>query len=287
MPTIKEITIRCSDGATLGATLFSPSHYKAAVLLGPATGIKRNYYTAFASYLAANHYGVITYNNRGIGDSRMDALKTCKASLQDWGALDMTAVLQKLQEQFPNTHYHLIGHSNGGQLVGLMSNAFDLTSILTVASSSGNLNGMKYPYKIKAFFFLNVFMPLSNLLFGYANNQWLGMGEPLPKKVAHQWSKWCGQKGYLKSDFGKAITQHAYNDLALPCLWVYASDDPIATTPNVTEMIAVFPKMKVTTQLLFPEEYQLKEIGHMKFFSRHNQILWPLAKKWLEQFHEI
>lgn len=284
MTKTEEIQIKCSDGIDLTSTVFIPSEkLKGAVMIGPATGIKRKFYQAFASFLAENGYGVITFDNRGIGDSLKGSIKKSNASIQNWGELDMTAVLETLKEKFPGVKYHLIGHSAGGQLVGLMKNCTELSSMFNFASSSGSLSGMKYPYKFQAHFFLNIFIPLNNFFYGYTNTQWIDMGEPLPKMVAKQWQKWCNGKGYVKTDFGNNIKEHLYNDLTFPTFWLHASDDDIANEENVADMISVFPNASVVVQTLNPKEFELNSIGHMKFFSRENKKLWFLAIDWLDK----
>ncbi|MEM7039393.1 MAG: alpha/beta hydrolase, partial [Bacteroidota bacterium] len=52
--TSQDISIVCSDGFELGGTLFRPDKVKCAVMIGPATGIKRGVYHHFAAYLADN-----------------------------------------------------------------------------------------------------------------------------------------------------------------------------------------------------------------------------------------
>ncbi len=279
----QDIKIPCTDGIELTGTLFNPSeNYKAAIFIGPATGIRRNFYRPFASYLASQGFGVITFDNRGIGDSLVGSVKRCSASLLDWGQLDMPAVLDVLKLRFPGVACHLIGHSAGGQLVGLMPNAKNITSMFNIASSSGSLRNMRLPYRLKARFFMNVFIPFSNFFYGYTKSHWVGMGEPLPKNVAKQWSTWCNGQGYVKTAFGKSVTNHTYHELNFPSLWIYATDDDIAIEKNVDDMIAVFAKLHVTKKCLHPKDYGCEEIGHMKFFSRKNQRLWQIALSWFE-----
>ncbi len=284
MKEIKEgqFQIKCADGYQLAASIFTPEkEIKGAIMLAPATGIKRNFYIPFVQHLATLGYGVITYDNRGIGESLYKALKKCKASLQEWGEQDMPAVLEELKLRFPNQKYHLIGHSAGGQLIGLMYNANELSSAFNVAFSSGRLANMNMPFKLQAFFFMDVFIPFSNALFGYANNQWVGMGEPLPKNVAKQWSLWCNGQGYVKTAFNKTVTKHQYDVFDKPMLCVNATDDDIAINKNVEDMLAVFTKAKGKMLTLDPKKEQVKEIGHMKFFSRKNDKLWKLATDWI------
>ncbi len=278
------IKIKCADKIELSATLFSPvGAIKAAVMLGPATGIKRQFYTPFAEYLVEHDYAVITFDNRGIGDSLTGKIKDCKASLVDWGTLDLSAALEYLKKNFPNTIYHLIGHSAGGQLVGLMPNALELSSIFNYACSSGRTKNMKSFFWLQAHFFMNIFIPFNNLLFGYTNTQWVGMGEPLPKQVAKEWAEWCNGKGYVQTAFGKTVHQHLYDEIHCPSIWINATDDTIANDENVEDMLEVFTKLKAERLTLDPKEYGFDEIGHMKFFSRKKKKLWTIAVEWLEK----
>ncbi len=276
------IKIQCSDEFELGATLYEPIDLKAAIMICPATGIRQRFYNSFATYLAENGYGVICFDNRGIGNSKNGSINDVNASLINWGRLDMTAVLEELKRKFPNTTYHLVGHSAGGQLVGLMDNAFELSSIFNFAASSGRIKNMPYPFRITATFFLNYFILISNFLFGKTNSQWVGMGEPLPKEVAAQWSRWCNGAGYCATGFGKEIDHHFYDELTIPSKWVYATDDGIANLKNVKDMARVFTKSKTEIVKLDPKELGLKEIGHMKFFSSKNKQLWKMALEWLD-----
>lgn len=279
-----EVDVYCQDGCKLSATLFKPKgEVKAAVLIGPATGITQQFYKGFACFLAEQGYAVVTFDNRGIGQSLSGKVSASKASLQCWGEQDMPAILEFLKATYPDSTYHLIGHSAGGQLVGLMHNAKDISSIFTFASSSGQLSNMKMPYFFKAHFFMNLFIPMSNLLFGHTKSQLIGMGEPLPKAVGKQWRDWCNGQGYVKTAFGKTIHNHLYDTLSTPSLWVNASDDDIAIDANVADMLTVFENMNAETMTLSPEESNLTEIGHMKFFSRKANHLWKHPLAWLEK----
>lgn len=282
---IKALTIYSHERSPLAATLFRPQRpVKAALMIAPATGIKRGFYHAFAAWLAQVGYGVITFDNHGIGESLHARLKDCTATLQSWGEADMSAVFAQLRAQFPDCAYHVIGHSAGGQLIGLMAGAEQLSSAFVVASSSGSLRNMPQPFKTKAHFFMNAFIPLSHAIFGYTQSSWVGMGEPLPKGVAAQWAAWCNGQGYVETAFGNTVHQHRYDTLRIPMQWLYASDDEIACAANVADMQRVFSAAQHTTTCLEPAQYGVSHIGHMRFFSRKSRdTLWPLATQWLAQ----
>lgn len=281
--TRKDIKIKCKDNFRLSGTVYTPSTLKGAVMIAPATGIKKRFYNAFATYLSDNGYGVICFDNRGIGGSKTNSINNTDASLINWGRLDMTAVFEQLKTTFPKQSYHLIGHSAGGQLVGLMDNATEIKSMFNFAASSGSLRNMTYPFKLSASFFLNVFIPINNLLFGQTNSQWVGMGEPLPKRVAYQWKKWCNGKGYVETDFGKAIHRHLYDQLQFPSIWTYAKDDGIANHKNVQDMARIYSQSKVQIVSIEFEKFGINQLGHMGFFRSKNQQLWKYALNWLEK----
>ena len=219
IPMLKtQITIPSKDGLQLSGTLFEPDETKGAMMIAPATGIKQQFYTSFASYLCENGYAVVTFDNRGIGQSIRGGINDGNPSLTNWGSLDMTAVLEYLKSNFPDQDYHLIGHSAGGQLVGLMENARDLKSMFNFGCSSGSIKNAKYPFKFLSFFYLRIFIPVSNLIFGQTNSQWVGMGEPLPKEVSREWSRWCSGTGYVNVDLNSRIKDHLYDDLTFNTL---------------------------------------------------------------------
>lgn len=281
----KKIAITCSDNFTLIGNLYAPvNNIKATIMIGPATGIKKEFYHNFACYLANNNYAVLTYDNRGIGESKQGCINKINASLVNWGTLDMTAVLEQLKKLFPNTTYHLIGHSAGAQLAGLMENANDLTSMCNFGASSGSLKYAKYPYKIKAHIWLNCYIPICNILFGQTKSHWVGMGEPLPKVVGQQWRKWCNGIGYIEPDLDTKIKNHNYNKITIPSLWLHAKDDDIANYEHVKDMVRVYSKIKAKILTLDPAKLNCEEIGHMKFFSRKNKQLWHMVTDWLEQY---
>ena len=283
---IYALSIMTERNRALAATVYRPrDEVKAAVMIAPATGIKRQFYHNFATYLAASGFGVITFDNEGIGESLSSDLTKCDASLISWGRHDMPAVLDALQDEFADATYHLIGHSAGGQLIGLMPNYQPIASIFNVACSSGRIKNMDMPYKLKAMGFMDAFIPLTNLTFGYTPADKIGMGEPLPRGVPRQWREWCNGAGYIKTAFGKSIHTHFYDELDMPALWLGFSDDEIANSKNMDDMIRVFSKMPVEKRYFDPEEFGLNSIGHMRYFSSKTNAkapqLWQMAVDWL------
>ena len=143
------------------------------------------------------------------------------------------------------------------------------------------------PYKLKAKFFMDIFIPINNLMLGYTASDKVGMGENLPKHVARQWREWCKGEGYIKTAFGKSIQTHFYDDFAIKSLWVGFSDDDIANSKNMDDMIRVFSQMPVEKRFFDPKEFGVDNIGHMLYFSRRINTkapeLWQMAVDWINE----
>ena len=91
----------------------------------------------------------------------------------------------------------------------------------------------------------------------------------------------------MKEAFGKEVLRHWYDDIRLPSKWILATDDDIANLSNVKDMISVFPELEADIRLLNPDDYDLAEIGHMKFFSRKCQALWPEVSDFLSSHNVL
>jgi predicted alpha/beta hydrolase len=144
---IDDITFPAIDGYALGATLFLPRGAKQhAVLINSATAVPRRIYRKFAGHLARRGFAVLTYDYRGIGDSRHrviegyirpKSLVGFKATMADWAALDITAAVSWMRERYHHLPLTYVGHSFGGQALGLLANNTDVKRALLVAAQAG------------------------------------------------------------------------------------------------------------------------------------------------------
>src|SRR5262245_43703141 len=98
---VEDTTIVARDGYALAATPFQPPRPWRAALISPATAVPRKIYRGFATFLAENGFAVLTYDYRGIGDSRPASLRGFRARMRDWAALDVRAAIDHAQRRFP------------------------------------------------------------------------------------------------------------------------------------------------------------------------------------------
>jgi predicted alpha/beta hydrolase len=288
---IDDITFPAADGYALGATLFLPRGSKRhAVLINSATAVPRKIYKGFAGYLARRGCAVLTYDYRGIGDSRQKALvgynqpKSLvgfKASMSDWAALDVTAAVAWMRERYHDLPLGYVGHSFGGQALGLLANNSEVSRALLIAAQAGYWKLMAAPERYRVFALLNfVGIPLTRAL-GYAP-AWSGLGEDLPKGVFEQWVRWVMSERYLFDERDlKALSNFAKYRGALRSLCL--SDDPWATRPAVELLCSGFTSTKPEILTITPADAGVTAIGHLGFFRpEHRDTLWRGAAEWLE-----
>src|ERR1700730_10557067 len=69
----RTVEIPTRDGLRLAASVFEPAGPSAdggVGVINSATGVPRDYYAPFAAFLASRGFVAVTYDYRGIGDSR-------------------------------------------------------------------------------------------------------------------------------------------------------------------------------------------------------------------------
>jgi predicted alpha/beta hydrolase len=288
---IDDISFPAADGYLLGATLFLPRGAKRhAVLINSATAVPRKIYRGFAGYLARRGCAVLTYDYRGTGDSRRKALvgynqpKSLvgfKASMSDWAALDVTAAVAWMRERYRNLPLNYVGHSFGGQALGLLANNTEVARALLIAAQAGYWKLMASPERYRVYAMLNfVGLPLTRLL-GYAPG-WSGIGEDLPRGVFEQWVGWVMSEQYLFTDPKlPGLTNFANYEGAMRALCL--SDDPWATRPAVGLLCSGFTAIEPDIITITPADVGATKIGHFGFFRpEHRDTLWRGAAEWIQ-----
>ena len=288
---VDDIALPAKDGYLLGASLFLPRGAKRhAVLINSATAVPRKIYRGFAGYLARRGCAVLTYDYRGIGGSRQFALegynrkkslKGFKATMADWAALDTTSVVRWMRERYHDLPLGYVGHSFGGQVLGLLPNNSEISRALFIAAQAGYWKLMAAPERYRVYAMLNFAgIPLTRTL-GYTP-AWTGLGMDLPRDVFLQWVSWVMSPRYLFDDknlaslpnFGKY--KGALRALAM-------SDDPWATRPAVELLCSGFTAIKPDIITVTPKDTGAAKIGHLGFFRpEHRDTLWRGAAEWIE-----
>ena len=279
---IQTIEITTQDGTALIGSLYTPEHTpKAGVIINSATAVPRGFYKNFAAYLTNKGFMVISYDYRGIGDSKKLSPKDSSQTMLAWGEQDFNAVINWASQKHSNLSWHCVGHSVGGQLVGLASDNHKISSVYNVAAQSGNWRNWHYSKMPKLWLMWYVLTPLFTRTLGYLPGFLVG-GQPLPKGVAQQWGQWCRNKHYICNEKGKTLRPY-FSSFNRPMNFVQIKDDhDFAPFKAVQQLHGFYDQALSHIEVLSPKDFGQTKIGHFGFFKKHNnQALWQHAEQWL------
>ena len=271
-------TIPAGDGYPLAATLAAPTgDPRAVVLVAPATGVLRRIYSPFADFLREHGYAVATWDWRGIGASRPESLRGFTASMRHWATLDLAGVIRWAVHRFPDRPLLVVGHSFGGQGVGLAPNAGRIAGLVTVAAQSGYWGHWPAPRKYAYATLWYLVMPALTRTFGYFPSRRLGLGENLPRGVALQWARWCRNPGYMN-------TWDGHRRFTSPILaWSFA-DDAYAPKRAVEALLLQYGSEPIDHRHLSPGDAGATSIGHFGFFREgRTPRLWEETVEWMDE----
>lgn len=272
------------DGYALRGTYFpAEAGSRSPVLVCPATGLRQSFYFAFAEWLRNGGYPTFVFDYRGMGASLNGChVRRSRVRKQDWGQLDMPAALDWLLGATGARDAHLIGHSAGAQLVGLMPNHASIRSLCAISASSGYVGNIRGATRIAALLLADLYVPVTARLLGYVPARVLGWGEDLPARVGLQWARWCRRPGYMANEFGVGVAHHYYNEFSAPVTVVAATDDPLATLANIEDWLRWLPNASRHVHFISPENCDGRAIGHVGMFRRTHSSLWPELTRGLQ-----
>ena len=271
-----DVVIPATDGFPLGGTEFGDlSTAGHIVLIAPATGVLRRLYRAFAEFLATQGFGVVTWDWRGTGDSRPKSLRQFRTRMRDWGARDLAGVIEWASAHHPQARLLVVGHSFGGQSVGLAPNRDCVNALVTIGAQSGYWGHWPRPQRYKYALIWYLAMPLATRVAGYFPARLLRLGEDLPRGVALQWARWCRTPSYLGDWSG-------HRAFKAPILALSFADDPFAPRRAVDALLTEYGSRDQTHRHLTPKDVGVPGIGHFGFF-RASLVpgLWRSVAHWL------
>lgn len=283
MPSIisSSLTLSARDSFPLAATLFQPEAMSnRLVLICSGTGIPRGYYSKFARFLAENGFIALTFDYRGIGDSRPKNLRGFAAGMRDWAQQDMAGVAQWCASEFQPERFFLVCHSAGGQLMGLAGINHLVHALVFVAAQHGYWGNwpLRSRFGIATLWQL---MPVLTRVFGYLPAR-LGIGEDLPRGVANEWAKWGRDRDYLFG-FGHEFDLRSYDTLVAPMLAYSFWDDWYAPRVAVEALLQKYSAAQVTHRHLNYAASPAQRIGHFGFFrEQFRDSLWKETLAWLQ-----
>jgi len=278
--------IKCDDGYPLALSVYASDSHKGVVIIASAIGVPQSFYRRYAQFLCRQGYAVITFDYRGTGDSICPG-QNLDVRIEDWGTKDVKAVIEYAKafatKQGMGDALYYVGHSIGGQILGLADNAGQLSRIVMVAASAAYWGRWPFPANLKMWFVVKMLIPMLVTGRQAFPAKRLGLGDMvLPAAVVKQWARWMGKTDYL---FCKSFQLDVsnYPRLRQPILLYGFEDDELVPPASLSRMLRYFPGAPTETRMVHPESMGQKRIGHSGFFrdSLENS-LWLESLRWLD-----
>jgi len=281
----RKVEITTKDGVAITALIVNSESKKTkgVIQFHSGTVTIKEFYLKLAVFLSKNGYTVILFDYRGVGESRPKNLKGYEASISDWGKYDAEAVTNWINQEYPRLPIHLLAHSMGGQIYGLMEswNSFDKVILLT--TSSGNYNKFSPTlYRLKIKWPVKLLLPIMLRIFDYAPG-FIGLGQDWPKGIAIDWMKNSRNNGLMPDYLNAKSGRSYYDEITKKITALYFSDDNMSTLATKSELPKAYPNADLNIRTINPADVGLKSIGHFGIFkNKAKERLWPMILGMIE-----
>jgi predicted alpha/beta hydrolase len=278
---VRPVELTARDGFRLGGTLYRPAQPNGrAVLIHAAVGVRQQFYSGFAAFLEQRGFTVLTYDYRGIGASRHGPLRGMPVRIRDWAQLDAAAALDELARATPGARLLAVGHSFGGNSLGLVPGNERYAGALFVGVQSGYWRHWRGAGRAGMWLLTHVVLPVISRILGYVPAQVFGQGEDLPAGVAAEWAAWCRNPRYAAG----ALGAQGYARFKAPIRSYWIADDRYAPRAATEAILKEYSSAKSELVAVDPAQHGGARIGHFGFFrERFRDSLWRGAAEWLER----
>lgn len=248
------------DGRLIGGELFAPENPRGCVLIAAAMAVPARFYGRYAHYLSTTGLAALTVDYRGIGSSKSGPLQDDPAKFHEWGEQDLGGAVDFLQKSHPGLPLHWVGHSAGGQLMGLLPDA-PIASALFIASGSAYCGGYRGRARAIISGLFYVVLPAAVAIKGYLPMKAVRQGEDVPAGVAREWAEWGRHPRYVRkyADLKGGLGFDRYTG---PLRAVAFSDDSYAPEEAVERLLDLYPNARKEL-ILHPGP-----AGHFGFFKQ-------------------
>lgn len=283
--------MRTVDGIELRGSLYAGDQDPgrgAVIVVNGGAGIPSTFYARFAEAAAGRGIPAITYDYRGIGQSRpAGSLKGFSASVEDWGSKDCAAFLLAARARFPDAQVAVLGHSVGAFLTGFVRPSGLVSRFVTVAGHTGFWGDYALPARIPMTLLWHALMPAITRIIGYFPGRRLGLPDDLPLQVAMEWAR------RLRPDFtwnlrapdGRRDDRRAgallegFSGFRAPALALRIADDPFSTRQATRRLQRLFGNCTWEESEVLPPTPG--KLGHFGYFRARNHGLWDDVFRWL------
>lgn len=273
-PSVEAVMIKTANHTFISATIYK-GYSNLCVIIASATGVRQEFYKRFAKFLVSKGIHVVTFDYSGIGGSLHGNIKESLVKATDWGKYDLEAVIQYAKLNYPNFRLVIVGHSVGGQLIGMAASSVLADKIILVAAQSGYWKWWKGLDRCKILMNWFIFFPVFIKLFGYLPSKRITGMENLPINVAKQWRNWCIHPDYF---LGELQAGNLYFDKITNGITAISIEaDAYAPVEAVNWLTGLFTSARIKKMHLQATNYSFHTIGHFGIFKeKFKRSIWNI-----------
>lgn len=266
---------------TINCSLYNAVFSGKVMIIISAAGVLQIFYKKIAEFFQNNGISTITFDYTGVGKSLHGNIKKENSNLANWGNRDLEAVIKHTIKTFPHHKIILLGHSIGGQLIGLAPSSFLADKIILAAAQSGYWKFWKGIGKIRMWVNWYLLVPALTKMFGYLPSKKISRMENLPKNVAKEWAKWCKSSDYLFASFSH--NKLYFDRIKCKLTSISIDDDFWAPKKSVEWQTAKFENASIKSLHFIPKMFKSLKIGHFSLFTeKFKDSIWNIL---LEETH--
>ena len=275
---MKELILKTIDQIPISLKIFEPKISNGKLLLvNSATGVKQQLYFSFSNYFAENGFTVITYDYRGIGESKPKKLRDFEASMRIWGTKDFKMVTDFIKKNYHDYDKFCLGHSVGALILGMNEDSAVFKKFIFVATQDAYIGNLPLKIAVKAVLGFGIALPVMTQLLGYFPANRFGLGESLPKETAYDWKTLILHKKSTRRLF-ETIEKDFSKKLGQETLIIHAEDDPWVTMKGMESLMNKgYSNLKKKYREVKVSESEKNKIGHINFFRSYNRNLWKIV----------
>ena len=278
-------TLRTADGVRIAATWFEPATpASAAVLIVCGAGIHARFYQHFARYLAARGAAVLSFVYSGIGASREGSLRALDSGMEHWAVHDIASAFAELTRAHRDVPLCAVAHSVGTLLMGAAPEAPRLSRLVFLGPHTGYWRDYGARWRWVMYGVWHLSMPAFTRVFGYFPGKRLRLGEDLPSRVAFDWA------GRRRPEIGRDPEEarrfrqilSRYPEIRAQTLVLSITDDAFAPPAAAKRVLALYPNLAVTHEIVAPGDLDCRRLGHFGFLRRPaSEFFWRRAAQWM------
>lgn len=275
---VEDITFEARDGYELHGAIYSAQDTVDTVtthhllIIGSAFGVPFQYYKHIAGFLAENGITTLVFDYRGINHSRHGNMSTEEILMQHWGQLDLEAAIQFIKKKYQPKKLSYLGHSAGGQIIGLAPSSIEFDKVIIAASGLGAWRlwpGLQ-KYMLAGIWYLIFPLVLAFQFGDFFKSRFLGP-IPVPKGAVKQWLRWARSDDYLFTP-GHGLDISNYQKIKTEILGLTITDDWYAPKEARDGLLKHYTSAHKEVMDISPDSLELKSIGHFGLFKKKQEI---------------